>query len=61
MSIAEHLYDLATRLWYRLVDSAAGPPGPVGPDSDELWNENRGYLLGAIATLEDILKHMESK
>jgi hypothetical protein len=59
-SLAKQVYELTTTLWYDSVNSAAGPPGPAGPSSDEEYNQTRGYLLGALKALEDILERTDA-
>ena len=54
--LAQHVHTLTTRLWYRLVNNPGGPPGVAGPLSEDApWDATAGYLVGAIATLEQAL------
>ena len=57
--LAIRVYELATKLWYRLMpDTSGGHPGVAGPPGgDQLWDMVAGTLTGTITTLEQILPH----
>jgi hypothetical protein len=55
--LAHKVYDLATTLWFRQVNTPGGHPGPAGPagPTDANWTLTEGDLQGAIASLEAII------
>jgi hypothetical protein len=57
--LAIRVYELATKLWYRLMpDTSGGHPGVAGPPGgDEPWDMVTGNLTGAITALEQIVPH----
>lgn len=56
-ALAKQVYDLATSLWSRQVNTGShpGPAGPAGSDGPP-WSITDGYLQGAIASLQPILE-----
>jgi len=55
--LAKRAYELATKLWFRLVDTPGGHPGVAGPagPGGPPWTLTDGYLEGAITALEQVL------
>ena len=60
---AERVHDLANKLWYKLVNTPGGHPGPAGSpgDTDTPWSLTRAYLEGAQAALQQVLDRLEPK
>lgn len=68
MKEIKEIYDKAINLWYKIVEPSyegepRGHPGVGGPSSNpkERWNEEIGYLKGAIAALKYCLIIKETK
>ena len=57
----QEVYELATRVWYKHVNTPGGHPGIPGPaGSDDpwckTWRPDEAMLEGAIRTLKEVLK-----
>lgn len=60
--LAKKVYDVATHLWYTLVLTPGGHPGPAGPagPGEPAWSMTDGYLQGAIHSLQEIAKQVKT-
>ena len=55
----QEVYELATRVWYKHVNTPGGHPGIPGPtgssDPGFVWRPDEAALEGAIRTLREVL------